>query len=298
MIEDPSKVHADETNINSNIVCSLLKEQFPEWLNLSLKLIKSQGTDNVMYQLGDDKVIRLPRTYGSALSLQKECDWLPKLAPKLPIPVPVPIARGIPSTYYPHPWAICQFLEGSNPCIENRLDLQQASKDMAHFIDMMQKIPVKSGPECRRGLPLDSRAQETRDAIQNVTEMYDAKLLNEIWDSMLAVPSWHGSPVWIHGDLHAGNLLAKNNLITAVLDFGSAGVGDPACDLMVAWTLLDTDSRKQFQEIIQYDDATWQRGRGWAFTMGLVAYPYYKETDPLLASIAKRALDEVVTEFS
>lgn len=122
-------------------------------------------------------------------------------------------------------------------------------------------------------------------------------LLTKIWEESLAVPIWNCPDYWLHSDLHAGNLLAANNSISAVLDFGMAGIGDPACELMVAWTLLDESSRHLFKETVKADDSIWLRARGWALHLGIVAYPYYCETNPGFASIAKRAIDQVLDAF-
>jgi len=297
MNQEPSKVHEDETDINIDIVRKLLQGQFPQWQDLPLKLIHPEGTDNVMYQLGDDKAIRLPRTSNSAINIEKECRWLPKLAPNLPIAVPTPLAVGKSTEMYPHPWAICQLLAGLNPSQTNPIDELVAAVDLGHFVAAMQQIDSQKGPNCRRGLPLVSRDEETREAIQALSDLYDSKGLLDIWLSMLSIPRWKGKPIWIHGDLHAGNLLAQNKKITAIVDFGSSGVGDPASDLMVSWTLLTTDTRKVFRSIVEPDDATWDRGRAWAFTFGIVAYPYYRKSNPIFAEMAKRAIDEVLSDY-
>jgi aminoglycoside phosphotransferase (APT) family kinase protein len=292
-----AKMHADEIDINFHLVHKLLSVQFPDWANLELKLIRPEETDNVMYKLGDDKVIRLPRTEGSATNVKKECRWLPHLAAFLPIAIPTLLAEGRPSADYNLPWYICQFLEGKNPNTETMLDHHQTAIDLGNFVSTMQKIDSKNGPKCRRGQPLNTRDQETREAINLLSDTYDADLVTDIWGSALAAPIWSKPPVWIHEDLHAGNLLAQNGRITAIVDFGSAGIGDPACDLMVAWTLLTSETRDTFRSIVQPDDATWARARGWALTFGIVAFPYYRLSNPVFASIAKRALDEVLTDY-
>ncbi len=123
-------------------------------------------------------------------------------------------------------------------------------------------------------------------------------MLNKIWKSSLEIPEWSGKPVWIHGDLHSGNILAKNGEITAIIDFGLSGIGDPACDMMVAWTMLDAESRKTFHNIVKPDDNTWDRGRGWAFALGVLGYPYYRKSNPAFARIAKESLDAVIADYS
>lgn len=291
-----NQMHADEININTALVRQLLANQFKDWANLPLQVIHPEGTDNAMYKLGDDKVVRLPRTKGSAVSLEKECSLLPKLAPHLPIAIPTICGEGIPEADYPCPWLICKWLEGKTPIDEAMLDHHQAAIDLGDFVAAMQKINCIGGPKCRRGQPLSSRDEETREAIALLSDSYDASVVTNIWESVLTIPQWTGSPIWIHGDLHAGNLLAQGGRVTAVVDFGCAGIGDPACDMMVAWTLLTAETREIFRSIVKPDSATWARGRGWALTFGIVAYPYYSVSNPIFANIAKRAIEEVIAD--
>jgi len=290
------KLHVDELHIDASIVKQLLQEQFPAWADLQLELIYPVGTDNVMYRLGNDKVVRLPRTEESAASLEKEHQWLSKLAPHLPIKVPVILGEGNPSSDYPLPWLVCNFLEGKNLMEGNSLDYNQAAVDLGNFVAAMQKVNAKGGPKCRRGQPLAMRNQEMQESIPLMSDLYDTSLLTDIWKRALKESVWKKGPVWIHGDLHAGNLLAKNDRITAVVDFGLAGIGDPASDMMLAWTLLTPETRPIFRSIVQPDEATWKRGRAWAFTLGIVAYPYYRNSNPTFAKLAKRAIDEVLSE--
>lgn len=292
-----NKLHSDEVNINNKIVRQLLTQQFPEFTHLKLESVYPEGTDNKLYKLGDDKVIRMPRMERSAINIKKESQWLSQLVPLLPIAIPEPLAQGQPSINYPFPWLICQWLEGRNPDKENELNYDQAAVDLGNFIVSMQKINFPDAPACSRGQPLSTRDQETRKSIKLLDNTFNIGLLTKIWESLLTTPKWQGRPTWIHGDLHPGNLLSQSGRITAVVDFGSVGVGDPACDLMAAWTLLTTETRENFRTIIQADDPTWRRGCGWALHFGIVAYPYYKDTNPTLADIAKRTLSEVLVDY-
>jgi len=289
-------MHANEFKISSILVKNLLLQQFPQWVDLDLVALKPEGTDNVMYKLGGDKVVRLPRIEIAVPSLEKEILWLPKLASKLPIPVPKLIGVGDPSIEYPYPWFVYKLLEGSPIGEINILDKEQAAVDLGQFIIAMQNVKYRNSPMCRRGKPLSNRNQETREAINLSKDYFDDKLLTQLWDFVLKTPAWEGDPVWIHGDLHPGNLLVKDGRISAVLDFGLCGIGDPAADLMVAWTVLDKDSRKRFRSIVKPEDATWNRGYGWALALGIVGYSYYRERNPSFALIAKRTLDEVLSD--
>ena len=140
------------------------------------------------------------------------------------------------------------------------------------------------------------RDQQTRDAISALADVIDTNEVTAAWDAALGVPAWNGAPVWLHGDLHAGNLLVQHGRLSAVIDFGGLGVGDPACDVMAAWLLLSAENRAVFREMLQVDDATWARGRGWALSFGLIALPYYQTTNPVLAGIARHAINEVLAD--
>jgi aminoglycoside phosphotransferase (APT) family kinase protein len=289
-------MHADEIDITPALVYELLKAQFPQLSGLPLEPIEPAGTDNVMFKLGDSLAVRLPRTEHAAQNIDKECYWLPKLAPHLPLPIPAPIEQGHAGLEYGLSWAVCHLLPGKNLSISRIDNLQQAAIDMGHFVSALQQIDAVGGPTNKRGLPLRSRDKETRSAIAQLEGVIDVDRATQFWDAILATSQWNGPARWMHGDLHPGNLLVKDDRISAVIDFGSCGVGDPAADLMVAWTLLDSESRKVFHSIVKSDDASWARGCGWAFTMGIVAYPYYRDTNPTFATVAKRAMDEALSD--
>ncbi len=290
------RMHDDELLIDENLVRGLVAAQFPDWANLPLAVLTPSGTDNAMFSLGSDKVVRLPRTERTVANLTKECLWLPRLAKHLPIPIPVPISIGVPTDVYQLPWCVCERLPGLNLSIGRLDDLQQAARDMGEFVSALRQIDTADGPICKRGMPLMTRDTETRAAIAATQTNFDPARATHIWEKALSAPNWTAAPLWIHGDLHSGNLLAEAGRISAVIDFGSAGIGDPAADLMIAWTLLDASAREVFRSIVLPDDDSWTRGRGWALTMGIVAYPYYKATNPTFAAIAKQTVDEVLAD--
>jgi aminoglycoside phosphotransferase (APT) family kinase protein len=142
------------------------------------------------------------------------------------------------------------------------------------------------------------RDASVRNAIATLNNMLDTDVATAAWEAALQAPVWQGKAVWLHGDLHPGNLLVEQGRLTAVIDFGTLGVGDPACDLMVAWTLLSAENRDLFRAALTVDDATWARGRGWALSFGLIAFAYYLDTNPVLAAISRRAIDEVLVEHT
>jgi len=296
------KMHVDEVDTNVSLVVRLLTAQFPQWADLPIEPVHSAGTDNALYRLGDDMVVRLPRIHWATGQADKEHQWLPRLAPFLPLAIPVPLAKGKPGEGYPWHWSVYRWLEGENATIERIANPRQAATDLAQFIAALQRIDATGGPppgqhNSFRGEPLAMRDTRTRDAIAILRGTFDADAMTAVWNAAIEAPAWHGPPVWLHGDLQSGNLLAVQGRLNAVIDFGCLGVGDPACDVMVAWLYLSAETRDVFRAVLQVDDATWARGRGWALSVGLIALPYYQSTNPVLAGIARRAIDEALADF-
>ncbi|HYP19226.1 MAG TPA: aminoglycoside phosphotransferase family protein [Chloroflexia bacterium] len=295
------RMHADEVDTDVSLVVRLLAAQFPYWVDLAIVPVESAGTDNAIYRLGDDMAVRLPRIHWATAQVDKEHLWLPRLAPHLPLAIPVPLAMGTPGEGYPWHWSVYRWLEGENATIERIADLRRASTELAQFILNLQRIDPTGGPppgphNFGRGEPLAMRDSRTREAIASLHGILDTGAATAVWEAALQAPVWHRPPVWIHGDLQAGNLLVQRGRLTAVIDFGGLGVGDPACDLIVAWNLLSGESRDVFRAALAVDDATWARGRGWALSVGLIALPYYENTNPVLAGISRRAIDEVLAD--
>ncbi len=296
------KMHDDEIEIDALLVRRLLAAQFPRWKELSIRRVKSAGTDNALYRLGDEMVVRLPRIPSAIDQVHKEHAWLPKLAPYLPLEIPIPLAKGEPSDGYPWNWSIYRWLEGENATIEKISNHPQAAIDLAQFITALQHIDTTGAPACgshdfSRGKPLALRDQYTRAAIATLRGTHDVAAITRVWDAALKAPVWNGTPVWLHGDLQSGNLLAVQGRLNAVIDFGCLGVGDPASDVMAAWLYLSIETRKTFRETLQVDDATWARARGWALSVGLIILPYYQKTNRVLYQIGRRAVDETLADF-
>ncbi len=295
------KMHDDEVDTDISLVRRLLAAQFPQWADLPIEPLQSAGTDNAMYRLGDDMAVRLPRIAWAIEQVNKEQQWLPKLAPHLPLAIPVPLAKGTPGEGYPWHWSVYRWLEGENATLERIADPIQAATQLAQFLVALQGIDPTGGPRpgphnSSRGVPLAMRDSETRGAIASLHGMIDTEAATSVWEVALQSPAWSGAPVWIHGDLQSGNLLAQRGRLSAVIDFGCLGVGDPACDLQVAWNLFSTETRNEFRAALQIDDATWARGRGWALSVGLIALPYYQSTNPILAGISRRAINAVLAD--
>lgn len=292
-----AKMHADEFEIDKPLVQRLLTRQFPHWANLSLQVVPSAGTDNALYRLGNDMVVRLPRIDWAVGDVDKECEWLPKIAPFLPIAIPAPIAKGSPTEDYPWPWGIYSWLEGNNPVVGRIADPVSLTNDLISFIRALHEIDLPDGPISNRGVPLKQRQDiEVRKALKQLDGMIDIQAAADIWEEVLKVPKWSQPSVWVHGDLSPGNLLIKNDRLNAIIDFGNLGIGDPACDLIIAWNLLPSHMRHAFRIGLGVDDATWQRGRGWALSCALIALPYYKDTNPALANNARYVIQEIIEE--
>ncbi len=295
------KMHVDEVETDAALVRRLLAAQFPGWADLPIQPVASAGTDNAIYRLGDELAVRLPRIHWAVEQVEKEQRWLPVLAPRLPLAIPVPLAMGSPGEGYAWHWSVYPWLAGENATVERIGDERQAARDLAGFVAALRRIDATGGPppgthNSGRGVPLARRDPATRAALAALQGALDIGAAGAAWDTALAAPAWAGAPAWIHGDLQPGNLLVVHGRLSAVIDFGCLGVGDPACDLIVAWNFLSAAARDVFRRALAVDDATWARGRGWALSVGLIALPYYRSSNPTLAAISRRAIDEVLAD--
>jgi aminoglycoside phosphotransferase (APT) family kinase protein len=296
------RMHGDEVGIDAALVKLLLSEQFPQWARLPVRPVGSAGTDNALYRLGDDMAVRLPRIEGAAAQVDKEQRWLPTLAPLLPVEVPVPLAKGEPGRGYPWRWSLCRWVEGQDATVAPVTDVREAAVSLGGFVAALHSVEASGGPapgrhNSFRGEPLAARDDETRAAIAELRGLIDGDAATAVWEGALEAPAWEGPPIWLHGDLHAANLLVRGARLSGVIDFGCLGIGDPACDAMVAWTYLTAGTRPVFRDAIRADDATWDRGRGWALSFGLVALPYYRDTNPVLAGIARYAIEQAIADY-
>jgi aminoglycoside phosphotransferase (APT) family kinase protein len=292
------RMHADELVTDDALVRRLLAAQFPSWAELPIQALPAGGTDNAIYRLGEELSVRLPRRRkGASGSLDKEFEWLPKLARFLPLSVPTPLARGRPGEGYPHEWAVYDWLDGEDATTAP-FDLRSAAVDLGELLAALRRIdPAGGPPPTGRGGPLRPRDQTMRAGIAALAGSIDADAVTEAWEHALAAPDWHGPPVWIHGDLDARNLLVTDGRITGVLDWACVCVGDPACDVKVAWAVLDAETRPFFRELLDVDDATWARARGWALSQAIGALEYYLHTYPVIVQEARRWLAEALADF-
>ncbi|MFC6616454.1 aminoglycoside phosphotransferase family protein [Deinococcus radiophilus] len=241
--------------------------------------------------------MRLPRTEDASGQILKDWIWLPRLAPHLPCSISQPLELGQPSREYPLPWGIYRWLPGQTP--QPGQDLRRVAVDLADFIRTLQAIDTAGAPRAGdenfgRGVPLIERDEYMRESIAQLPEDVDRAAVTSFWEAALTAPPWSGPPVWIHGDLQAGNPLVADGRLSAVIDFGTLAVGDPACELAVAWVLLDAPARAEFMNALKFSAADWQRARGWALSIAVIALPYYLHRSPAIAAASRRTIAEVL----
>jgi aminoglycoside phosphotransferase (APT) family kinase protein len=288
------RMHEDEVDIGEPLVRRLLSQQFPKWAELPLERVRPEGTVNAVFRLGSELSVRLPRRDGPTTPGGKELEWLPRLAPGLPLAVPAPVAEGRPAEGYPWFWQVCTWVHGESASVED-LDPVQAALDLAAFVGALQRLDPSGAPP-GRGISL---AERDRD-MQHWFEIFegDPAALRE-WRRAVASPAWDGPPVWTHGDLDVRNWVVAGGRISGVVDWESMGAGDPACDVMVAWKLHSAEARDAFRETLPVDDATWARARGWVVSQAVAALAYYTpENNPALYREAEAWLELALSDDS
>lgn len=287
--------------VTGDLVRRLIDSQFPQWATLPIRPIAHQGWDNRTFHLGSEMTIRLPTAQPYALAVAKEHRWLPVLAPQLPLPIPVPLERGGPGEGYPHAWSVYGWLDGEPATRADIADLSTFGRALAGFLAALRRVDPGDGPQpglhnWYRGGTLATYDALTQDALGTLDGRCRTDLARAIWNSALR-SRWDDRPVWFHGDVAQDNLLIRDGALAAVIDFGTCGVGDPACDLAIAWTLLRGESRTVFRNALAVDDETWARGRGWALwkTLGACAGAWETGGPELVAS--RDVLDQIFEEY-
>jgi aminoglycoside phosphotransferase (APT) family kinase protein len=289
--------------IDAELVKRLISSQFPEWADLAVTPVQFDGWDNRTFRLGAHLSVRLPSASGYVDQVQKEQRWLPVLAPQLPLPIPAPVALGHPEAGYPYPWSVYRWLEGEIATVGRISDLVEFAGSLGRFLVALRAIDATDGPppgphNFYRGGPLTVYDTETREALAILGDTIDGGAATEVWQTALAA-RWAGGPVWFHGDVSRGNLLLGEGRLRAVIDFGTCGVGDPSCDLAIAWTMFRGESRSAFREAVQLDRGTWARGRGWAIWKALiVAAGMAGSNSANYAETSRRVIDEVIADHA
>ncbi|MFI0235849.1 aminoglycoside phosphotransferase family protein [Streptomyces sp. NPDC016845] len=289
------KLHPDEADIDEALVRGLVDEQFPRWAGLPLRHVASHGTSNVLYRLGDEYVVRLPRVSGSVSDLAGQRRWLPFLAARLPVAVPEPVAEGRPGRGFPYPWAVHRWLPGAIPEVGSLAKPEALAEDLAAFVSALRRVDTAGAPAAYRGRrPLAERDGDTRDVLRRLAGAIDSAAALAVWDAAVRTPRGTRPDVWLHADLQPGNLLVDDGRLTAVIDFECMGSGDPAVDLIVAWYVLDGAARRVFREAAGLDADTWARGRGWALSIAAHELAYYRGSNPFMARTAERVIGETL----
>jgi aminoglycoside phosphotransferase (APT) family kinase protein len=292
----------DRTSIDASLARRLVDSQFPQWSELPIAEVEVDGWDNRTFRLGSELTVRLPSGDWYAQQVAKEQRWLPVLAPRLPLPIPAPVARGEPDSGFPYPWSVYRWLEGELASKARIADLTGFATTLAGFLSALGRIDATGGPEPGqhnffRGGPLSTYADETHEAIDALGAEVPRDRVERVWEDAMAT-SWDRDPVWFHGDVATGNLLVRDERLAAVLDFGSSGVGDPACDVVIAWTFLSGASRDRFRADLGVDAATWSRGRGWGLWKALISLVGHLENDSPDAALARRDVEQILADHA
>jgi aminoglycoside phosphotransferase (APT) family kinase protein len=283
--------------VRVELVERLISVQFPQWTGLPVTPVEREGRDNRTYRLGDDMAVRLPTAADYAPAVRKEGRWLPWLAPGLPVAVPTVLAVGAPGFGYPYPWSVRTWIPGATADHAEIGDMTEFAGAVAEFVRALQGCDTAGAPGAgvhsfhRGGWP-GHYDRQTRDCLERLGDEIDTAAATAVWERALAA-TWRGRPVWFHGDITAANLLVDGGKLTAVIDFGTCGIGDPACDLTLAWTMLSGDGREAFRRIVDADTATWARARGWALWKALVTLD---DDDPAVVARARAHLGEVLAD--
>jgi aminoglycoside phosphotransferase (APT) family kinase protein len=260
--------------VDAGLVRRLVAAQFPQWAHLPVEPVVPGGHDNRTFRLGEELSVRLPSAEAYALQVAKEQRWLPVLAPHVPLAIPTPVAHGAPGEGFPHEWSVYRWLDGEPASAASLRDPVALAVELAGFLRALAAVPADGGPapgphNFHRGAPVEFYEAEALDALDALADRVPRDAALRVWERAVA-SSFHGEPVWFHGDVAEGNLLLRDGKLAAVIDFGTSGVGDPACDVVIAWTLLRGRAREAFREALGADDGVWIRGAGWVLWKALI----------------------------
>lgn len=294
------KMNNKQLIIDEMLVHRLVAIQFPQWKDLPIKPIAG-GHDNRTFRLGECMLVRMPSAAEYAVKVEEEHRWLPRLAPLLPLQIPAPLAMGKPAERYPWRWSIYRWIEGDDAAHAFIADLSNFATGLAHFLIALQRINTMDGPlpgprNFYRGGALAIYDVETRQAIAALQGKIDVDTATELWVTALDTV-WQSSPVWVHGDMSAGNLVVTEGQLSAVIDFGGLAIGDPACDLAMAWTFFHGKSREVFRSMLPLDIDTWARGRAWTLWKALITAAGFTHPNNIESAQCWRIIDEVITDY-
>jgi aminoglycoside phosphotransferase (APT) family kinase protein len=286
------------TEIDEALVSELVAEQFPQWRDLPVRRVRRQGWDNRTFRLGDELSVRLPSAEGYVAAVEKEDRVLRFLGSVLPLSVPSVVALGVPGSGYPYPWSVRNWLPGETVVHTPDLDRRRLARDLGAVLSTLRALPADDGPAAGshshfRGCHPSVYSDQVDHALRDLAPVVDVERCREIW--LTATTSvWPAKPVWYHGDLAVGNMLAAEGRLSALIDFGACGVGDPACDLVMAWTYFVGEERTEFRESAGLADEVWRRARGWALWKALVTMAGLSQPDPAQTRIITEVLTDPV----
>ena len=290
-----------KADITPELVSRLVATQFPQWADLPVRPVDADGWDNATFRLGECMSVRLPSSQAYVEQVEKEQRWLPVLAPRLPLPIPEPLAKGKPGCGFPRPWSVYRWIDGQTAETGTVADMPGFAADLAGFLAALYQVDPSGGPLpgthnfFRGGSPAYYDA-ETRAALAALHGHIDTGLAAEVWEAALAA-RWDGQPVWFHGDAQPGNLLlGPSGRLSAVIDFGTCGIGDPACDTTIAWTFLSGESQRVFRQQLPVDEATWTRGRGWGIWKAMIVLVRELDTDPGQAEFTTSVIEKIIAD--
>ena len=295
-----TRLHEDQVDTDVDLLRRLLADQLPEWADLPVRRVREFGTDHHLYRLGEDLVARLPIIGWAVDQAHSDATWLPRLAPHLPVALPVPLAVGEPGHGYPYPWTVVPWLPGRTPAGDD-IDRAALAADLAAFVRALHAVDPMDGPPrtgTSRGVPLAGLDEGVRRSLATSVALAGIRdRVLAVWEDAVTAPPYDGPAVWIHGDLMTGNLLVDDRRLSAVIDWGGLGLGDPAPDLCPAYWLFDDSVRAEYVAAVGYDDATLRRARGWIVAPAVAGVDYYAETFPAMARAARASVEAVVSEL-
>jgi aminoglycoside phosphotransferase (APT) family kinase protein len=289
--------------VDEQLARRLVDSQFPHWAGLPIRPVELSGWDNRTFRLGDELSVRLPSGAGYRLQVEKEQRWLPVLAPRLPLPIPQPVARGEPGEGYSFAWSVYRWIEGTPAANGSIADPVAFARELAAFLVALGQADARGGPEpgehnFLRGAHPSVYGDETERAIDTLGAEIARDDVLAAWEAAVAT-RWAHDPVWFHGDVAVGNLLLRDGRLSAVIDFGSSGVGDPACDTVIAWTLFDGAARDAFRSTLGGDAGLWARGRGWALWKALITLVgYLEDGDDASAADQRRLIAALIADHA
>lgn len=292
-------LHADEVSVDDRVVRRLVDDQFPQWASLPLRRLPPAGTDNQLFRLGEDLLVRLPRIHWAADSALWEHTWLPQIAPDLPLTVPVPVRLGEPGEGYPWHWTVVPWIEGVQPTAAS-IDPEEWATSLGAFVRSCRAVPGRGAPAVTsgRGGPLATQDEWVREWTARADPRLVAReAVLTVWADALAAPAFAGDPVWFHGDLHEGNLLVRDGALTAVIDWGAAGRGDPAIELNAMWGYVPEPVSDLYRQEVRLDEAAYRRARGFALAPAISGMTYYRDTAPHLAGPCVRTVQRLVASL-